>query len=286
MSTCCGLRPQCACTSRTACCVPPPHGTPLFTSETTRLSPSAGDRLQCTDANPQQALQPSFTPRRSGGRKESASNITVGLCACARAIDPSTPQYPSAHIQTFSHGGQQSGVSRPRTSKSSSGEDSSAVVLWKSLSAAAMPSFDWNRYCEGMRSTRHRPGLAQSHRDRFKLPQQPHRLTAACGSVRARCAWALCLPHCASLSVSPSLCLSLCVSLTVPLSLCLPHCASLSLPRRGGERTFATCLRRLIWTACDPRRLRRGERSEDCAATSASNDRRNASTWNRAELRV
>ena len=87
-------------------------------------------------------------------------------------------------------------------------------------------------------------------------------------------------------SVSPSLCLSLCVSLTVPLSLCLPHCASLSLTRRGGERTFATCLRRLIWTACDPRRLRRGERSEDCAATSASNDRRNASTWNRAELRV
>jgi hypothetical protein len=83
------------------------------------------------------------------------------------------------------------------------------------------------------------------------MPHTSPRLTAACGSVRARCAWALCLPHCASLcvsltvrlSVSPSLCVSLClphcaslcVSLTVPLSvspslcvfLCLPHCASL-----------------------------------------------------------
>jgi hypothetical protein len=29
-----------------------------------------------------EALQPSFTPRRSGGRDESAPYITVELCAC------------------------------------------------------------------------------------------------------------------------------------------------------------------------------------------------------------
>jgi hypothetical protein len=34
-----------------------------------------------------QALQPSFTPRRSGARDESASHMTVRLCACARAMD-------------------------------------------------------------------------------------------------------------------------------------------------------------------------------------------------------
>jgi hypothetical protein len=31
--------------------------------------------------------KPSFTPRRSGGRDESAYYMTVELCACARAMD-------------------------------------------------------------------------------------------------------------------------------------------------------------------------------------------------------
>jgi hypothetical protein len=35
------------------------------------------------------SLQPSFTPRRSGGRDENASHMTVELCACARAMDSS-----------------------------------------------------------------------------------------------------------------------------------------------------------------------------------------------------
>jgi hypothetical protein len=39
-----------------------------------------------TRSNPQQeALRPGFTPRRSGGRDESASHMTVELCACVRA---------------------------------------------------------------------------------------------------------------------------------------------------------------------------------------------------------
>jgi hypothetical protein len=36
---------------------------------------------------PQQALQPSFTPRRIGGRDESVSRINVELCACAYATE-------------------------------------------------------------------------------------------------------------------------------------------------------------------------------------------------------
>ena len=52
------------------------------------LLPCARGRW-CTDANPQKALQPSFSPRRSGGRDESASHMTVELCACARAMDSS-----------------------------------------------------------------------------------------------------------------------------------------------------------------------------------------------------
>ena len=39
------------------------------------------------NANPPQALQPSFTTQRSEGRDESESHITVKLCACARAMD-------------------------------------------------------------------------------------------------------------------------------------------------------------------------------------------------------
>jgi hypothetical protein len=35
---------------------------------------------------PRQALQASFTPRRSKGRDESASYMTAELCACARAM--------------------------------------------------------------------------------------------------------------------------------------------------------------------------------------------------------
>ena len=40
-----------------------------------------------------QALQPSFTPRRSEGRDQSASHMTVELCACARAMDSSRGTY-------------------------------------------------------------------------------------------------------------------------------------------------------------------------------------------------
>jgi hypothetical protein len=42
-----------------------------------------GRDRRCTDASPIQALQPSFTPRRSEGRGESASRITVS-CATVR----------------------------------------------------------------------------------------------------------------------------------------------------------------------------------------------------------
>jgi hypothetical protein len=44
--------------------------------------------MQVTSScSPQQALQPSFTPRRSEGRDESASRMTVELCACACATN-------------------------------------------------------------------------------------------------------------------------------------------------------------------------------------------------------
>jgi hypothetical protein len=59
-------------------------------------SHAGNDRASCnrvgrgrSDANPQQALQTSSTPRRSGGRDESAPHMTVELCACVCAIDSS-----------------------------------------------------------------------------------------------------------------------------------------------------------------------------------------------------
>jgi hypothetical protein len=40
--------------------------------------------------------KPSFTPRRSGGRDESASHMNTELCACARARGPSRGRYREA----------------------------------------------------------------------------------------------------------------------------------------------------------------------------------------------
>jgi hypothetical protein len=80
---------------------------PFTSSIVTFLSSSAftvscNDRW-CTDAGPQQALQPSFTPRHSGVRDESASRITVELCACARAMDYSREgTYREALLRTLS----------------------------------------------------------------------------------------------------------------------------------------------------------------------------------------
>jgi hypothetical protein len=44
--------------------------------------------------------RPSFTPRRSGGRDESASHTTVELCACARAMDYSRGTYTETLLQS------------------------------------------------------------------------------------------------------------------------------------------------------------------------------------------
>jgi hypothetical protein len=64
----------------------------------TRCSTPYGLRRQCLSCNRVDGAdgaltptrnKPSFTPRRSGGRDESASHMTTELCACARARGPS-----------------------------------------------------------------------------------------------------------------------------------------------------------------------------------------------------
>jgi hypothetical protein len=69
-----------------------PNATRHAVWEATSQVPRGRGR-RCTDANPQQALQPSFTPRRSGGRDERSHYTTVELCACARAMDSSRRAY-------------------------------------------------------------------------------------------------------------------------------------------------------------------------------------------------
>jgi hypothetical protein len=61
-----------------------------FTSSIVAFPGSSAFTARCngalTYAGPHQALQPSFTLRRSGVSDEGASRITVELCVCARAM--------------------------------------------------------------------------------------------------------------------------------------------------------------------------------------------------------